>query len=270
ATAETAPLWKSRGWSAWAEEGRAPDPVVQRVQRRSPSLRKSARVSWESSAAKSRGSSGGGGRAGRALAPLPCGAGEGAGLGEACPQASAQAQRRASRVFIRDLFHSHRLDRAASIFPSRRRIRRRCNGKASALAAVFGGAVRYIYPPRLHLGVQRGRMSADLAMARSRAQLLRALRSGLDARGYLEVETPIAVPFAGQEPHLRPFETCFRPDLPSSAGVDGARRLHLHTSPEYAMKRLLSKDHGRIWQNDRVFRGGKRCVAHNPEVTLLA
>ena len=112
-------------------------------------------------------------------------------------------------------------------------------------------------------------MSADLAMARSRAQLLRALRSGLDARGYLEVETPIAVPFAGQEPHLRPFETCFRPDLPSSAGVDGARRLHLHTSPEYAMKRLLSKDHGRIWQIARVFRDGELSRSHNPEFTLL-
>jgi elongation factor P--(R)-beta-lysine ligase len=112
-------------------------------------------------------------------------------------------------------------------------------------------------------------MSADLAMARRRAQLLRALRSGLDARGYLEVETPIAVPVAGQEPHLRPFETSFRPDLPSSPGVDRARRLHLHTSPEYAMKRLLARDHGRIWQIARVFRDGELSRSHNPEFTLL-
>src|SRR5438105_13816194 len=114
-------------------------------------------------------------------------------------------------------------------------------------------------------------MSADLSMARSRAALLRALRDGLDARGYLEVETPIAVPFAGQEPHLRPFETRFTPDPPIAPGsVDGPRRLHLHTSPEYAMKRLLAREgFGRCYQLARVFRDGEVSPAHNPEFTLL-
>ncbi|HWE25120.1 MAG TPA: EF-P lysine aminoacylase EpmA [Myxococcales bacterium] len=113
-------------------------------------------------------------------------------------------------------------------------------------------------------------MSADLAMARTRAALLRALREGLDARGYFEVETPIAVPVAGQEPHLRPFETRFTPDAPvPPGGVSGARRLHLHTSPEYAMKRLLSRGFGRIWQLARVFRDGEVSRSHNPEFTLL-
>ncbi len=113
-------------------------------------------------------------------------------------------------------------------------------------------------------------MSADLAMARSRAALLRALREGLDARGYLEVETPIAVPVAGQEPHLRPFETSFTPDRPvPPGGVEGSRRLHLHTSPEYAMKRLLARGFGRVWQVARVFRDGEVSRSHNPEFTLL-
>lgn len=113
-------------------------------------------------------------------------------------------------------------------------------------------------------------MPADLAMARSRASLLRSLRDGLDARGYLEVETPVAVPAAGQEPHLRPFETTFTPDPPvPPTGVAGARRLHLHTSPEYAMKRLLTRGFGRIWQIARVFRDGEVSPSHNPEFTLL-
>jgi lysyl-tRNA synthetase class 2 len=113
-------------------------------------------------------------------------------------------------------------------------------------------------------------MSADLAMARSRALLLRALRQGLDTRGYLEVETPIAVPVAGQEPHLRPFETSFTADPPVVApGLAGRRRLHLHTSPEYAMKRLLARGLGRIWQIARVFRDGEISRSHNPEFTLL-
>jgi len=113
-------------------------------------------------------------------------------------------------------------------------------------------------------------MSADLAMARSRAVVLRALRQGLDARGYFEVETPIAVPVAGQEPHLRPFETSFTADAPlAEPELAGRRRLHLHTSPEYAMKRLLARGFTRIWQIARVFRDGEISPSHNPEFTLL-
>src|SRR5207253_5861971 len=43
-------------------------------------------------------------------------------------------------------------------------------------------------------------------IARARSALAHKLREGLEQRGYLEVETPIAVPFAGQEPHLRPLD----------------------------------------------------------------
>src|SRR5437588_9719820 len=108
-------------------------------------------------------------------------------------------------------------------------------------------------------------------IARARSALARKLRDGLEQRGYLEVETPIAVPFAGQEPHLRPFETTFTPDPPiAPAGVEGARRLHLHTSPEYAMKRLLARPgFSRCYQLARVFRDGEVSRAHNPEFTLL-
>ena len=114
-------------------------------------------------------------------------------------------------------------------------------------------------------------MPATLATARARAALSRSLRQGLERLGYLEVETPIAVPLAGQEPHLRPFETVFTPDLPVAAGgIVGARRLHLHTSPEYAMKRLLAREgFGRIYQLARVFRDGEVTRSHNPEFTLL-
>jgi elongation factor P--(R)-beta-lysine ligase len=108
-------------------------------------------------------------------------------------------------------------------------------------------------------------------IARARSALARKLREGLEQRGYLEVETPIAVPFAGQEPHLRPFETTFTPDPPIAPGsVEGARRLHLHTSPEYAMKRLLVRPgFSRCYQLARVFRDGELSRTHNPELTLL-
>ena len=114
-------------------------------------------------------------------------------------------------------------------------------------------------------------MTASPDIVRARAALARSLRDGLEARGYLEVETPIAVPFAGQEPHLRPFGTRFTPDLPvPPGGVEGARRLHLHTSPEYAMKRLLARPgFARCYQFARVFRDGEVSRTHNPEFTLL-
>jgi lysyl-tRNA synthetase class 2 len=114
-------------------------------------------------------------------------------------------------------------------------------------------------------------MPATAAAARARAALYSSLRASLEARGSMEVETPIAVPFAGQEPHLRPFETRFTPDLPiPPGGIGEAQRLHLHTSPEYAMKRLLAREgFGKCHQIARVFRDGEVTRTHNPEFTLL-
>ena len=130
-----------------------------------------------------------------------------------------------------------------------------------ASARVFPAQLRYEAPL----------MPATPDIVRARAALARSLREGLDARGYLETETPIAVPFAGQEPHLRPFETRFTPDLPvTPGGVEKPRRLHLQTSPEYAMKRLLARPgFERCYQFARVFRDGEVSRTHNPEFTLL-
>src|SRR5438105_1998317 len=114
-------------------------------------------------------------------------------------------------------------------------------------------------------------MAATAEIARARAAMIRELRAGLERLGYLEVETPIAVPFAGQEPHLRPFETAFTADPPiAPGGVSGRRKLHLHTSPEYAMKRLLARPgFSKCFQLARVFRDGEISPTHNPEFTLL-
>src|SRR5450755_2326436 len=104
-----------------------------------------------------------------------------------------------------------------------------------------------------------------LAAARARALLYEGLRFRLTAGGYLEVETPALVAAPGMEPHLTAFESDYRPEL----GATKARRLYLHTSPEYALKRLLAEGFGSVFQICKVFRNGEVAEAHNPEFTML-
>jgi lysyl-tRNA synthetase class 2 len=100
--------------------------------------------------------------------------------------------------------------------------------------------------------------------ARARAKLQAAVRSFFADRAFEEVETPCLVPAPGMEPHIDAFAA---PYLPEGGGE--ARPLWLHTSPEYAMKRLLARGFPRIFQLARVFRNGEVSASHNPEFTML-
>lgn len=102
-------------------------------------------------------------------------------------------------------------------------------------------------------------------LIRSRMALARLLREALAAMGYDEVETPTLVRAPGMEPPIQAFRTEFVPEL---GGVK-ARPLWLHTSPEFAMKRLLADGWERIFQLARVFRNGEVSPTHNPEFTML-
>ena len=97
----------------------------------------------------------------------------------------------------------------------------------------------------------------DKLAARGRAK--RAVRDFFDAAGYVEVETPALQPSPGLEPHLQAFATVLHdPRDP------GARPRYLHTSPEFAMKKLLAGGFDRIWQLAHVYRDGERGVTHHP------
>ncbi len=112
----------------------------------------------------------------------------------------------------------------------------------------------------------KGRSEPSLPeIVQARALMNSVLRSFLTGRGYLEVETPSMVPAPGMEPHIRAFETEL--DL-AELGLP-ASTLYLHTSPEYAMKRLLADGLDRIYQLCKVFRAEPPSASHNPEFTML-
>jgi elongation factor P--(R)-beta-lysine ligase len=106
-------------------------------------------------------------------------------------------------------------------------------------------------------------LAGRLPFLRRRATLTRAVRRFFEDRFYLEVETPYAVRTPGEEVHLCAFAT-------SREHPDGTvEPLWLHTSPEFAMKRLLVARAGPIFQFARVWRNGEGGALHAAEFTML-
>ncbi len=90
-----------------------------------------------------------------------------------------------------------------------------------------------------------------------RAQLYTRIREFFAVRNVLEVETPIVNHYTVTDPYI------------DSMIVDGDRRAYLHTSPEYAMKRLLAFFKCDIYQLCKVFRAAEKGRYHHPEFTML-
>ena len=97
----------------------------------------------------------------------------------------------------------------------------------------------------------------------ARAKIVRAVRGWFEARDFLEVEAAALQVSPGNQAHLHAFAT----DIVGPDG--GARRLYLHTSPEFACKKLLAAGERRIFDLARVWRNRERGPLHHPEFTLL-
>jgi lysyl-tRNA synthetase class 2 len=106
-------------------------------------------------------------------------------------------------------------------------------------------------------------LAARRPFLRRRARLTAATRAFFTARGYTEVETPYAVPTPGEEVHLRAFRT--QREYPDGT----SEPLWLHTSPEFAMKKLLAGGAGPIFQLARVWRNGEGSALHAAEFSML-
>jgi elongation factor P--(R)-beta-lysine ligase len=131
-------------------------------------------------------------------------------------------------------------------------------------------------------------------MLEQRAILLARARRFFADGGVLEVDTPMVVNAPVTDVHIHSARVDLGPSLPSSvppfpasetpptasgapptaAGApaghtEAARPFFLHTSPEYAMKRLLAAGSGDIYQICHVVRGFERGRLHNAEFTLI-
>ena len=96
-----------------------------------------------------------------------------------------------------------------------------------------------------------------------RARLYQQLREFFSQRGVLEVETPIFSEAGNTDPTIASITSNFSSD-PEKNQIRFA-----HTSPEFAMKRLLARGSGSIYQICKVFRCEERGDLHSPEFTML-
>jgi elongation factor P--(R)-beta-lysine ligase len=112
------------------------------------------------------------------------------------------------------------------------------------------------------------RPTATRAMLEQRASLLARARRFFAGRGVLEVDTPLVVNAPVTDVHIHSARVEFAA-TEGSPSADVTRPYFLHTSPEYAMKRLLAAGSGDIFQICHVVRGFERGRLHNAEFTLI-
>jgi elongation factor P--(R)-beta-lysine ligase len=97
----------------------------------------------------------------------------------------------------------------------------------------------------------------------ARGRIKRALRTWFDSRGFTEVETSQLQVSPGNETHLHALST----QVLTPAGVPSP--MYLHTSPEFACKKLLAAGETQIYDFARVFRNREAGPLHGTEFTML-
>lgn len=100
----------------------------------------------------------------------------------------------------------------------------------------------------------RSRHADRQGFLQTRAAILRAVREWFWAQGFTEAEPNIVVPSPGAETHIEAFSVDAR---------------YLHTSPEFAMKRLLAAGEERLFYLGKCWRKGETGPLHAPEFTMI-
>jgi lysyl-tRNA synthetase class 2 len=97
----------------------------------------------------------------------------------------------------------------------------------------------------------------------TRARVLTSVRRWFCARRFIEVQPAALQASPGNETHLHGFKTALV--LPDGSTHDA----YLHTSPEFAMKKLLTAGELQIFSLSSVFRNRQRTPLHAPEFAML-
>lgn len=107
------------------------------------------------------------------------------------------------------------------------------------------------------------RPTATRVALMQRADCLRAVREFMHERGVLEVQTPVLSKSQNPEPNIATFVAH---PLATEASTPA---LHLRTSPEFQLKRLVAAGYGDVFEIGPVFRAGEMGARHEPEFTML-
>jgi lysyl-tRNA synthetase class 2 len=106
--------------------------------------------------------------------------------------------------------------------------------------------------------------SRRYAHLKTRQKVIRAIRRYFDEQDFDEVETPILQTAPGCEVHLHAFSTELL-----SADRQKSETKWLHTSPEFAMKKLIVAGVEKQYQICHVFRNAEGSSRHSPEFTMI-
>lgn len=101
-------------------------------------------------------------------------------------------------------------------------------------------------------------MAATIEILQDRSRILALARAFFSQRDIMETDCPNMTRAASIDAHIDLFPVMY----------SGKEKRYLHTSPEYAMKRLLSRGIGDIYHLGHVFRDGEHSAVHNPEFTV--
>ncbi len=106
--------------------------------------------------------------------------------------------------------------------------------------------------------------TSTFATLKKRSEIIDSIRQFFKERAVLEVDTPLLSHAAATDPQVLAIPALFKQN-----GATLEEQVFLQTSPEYAMKRLLAKGSGPIYQICKAFRQGDIGRVHNPEFTML-
>lgn len=96
-----------------------------------------------------------------------------------------------------------------------------------------------------------------------RAKIIESIRKFFWSQDFIETDTPTLVYSPGMEPYICPIE------VREQGSNNSTHRAYLHTSPEFAMKKILAKDFNKIFQVCKCYRAEPKSITHEPEFTML-